>query len=122
MIMKRRIVSATDPKFDIIERQLDNLPAYNCGYNLIVDPKADGNFQLVARENAEIMPKFKITPYPQDDGVIYYDVELEFPNIVCDENEYADHAEYCIHQWEKAARLATYIKQLDVDPNAEYED
>lgn len=120
--MKRRITAATDSRFEIIERQLDNLPAYNCGYNLTVDPKADGNFQLVARENAEIMPKFKITPHPQDDGVIYYDVELEFPNIVCDENEYADHAEYCIHQWEKAACLATYIKHMEVDPNAEYED
>ena len=120
--MKRRIVGVTDPKLDIIERQLDGLPAYNCGYDLIVDPAANGNFQLIARERKEIMPKFTITAHPQPDGIVYYDVELEFPNIVCDENEYADHAEYCVHHWEKAAGLATYIKHLEVDLNADYED
>lgn len=123
--MKKQVKGAIQfDKFDTIERQIESrINAYNAGYDLVVDPDGDGSFSLSAREDRRMMPTFTITPIHQPDGVIVYEVELSFPNIYLGlDHQYVDDAEYWIHNWERAAKLATSIRTLVVDPDLEYED
>lgn len=119
--MKRIVKAATYSKRETIEMQLDNLDTYNCGYDLKVTSDS-GDFKLEPRKDKDMMPKFKVISFTQDDGTVLYDVELSFPNIYLGEDQYADTAEYWLGVWMGAAQLATQIKKLRVDPNEQYEE
>lgn len=121
--MLRYVRASSYSRAEIVEMEIENaLDAYNAGYNLEIDPSGSGEFNVIARENRNMMPSFTITPYSTEDDKIVYDVEMSFPNIYLDVNQYADTAEYWMDRWKCAAQLATQIKRLVVDPNADYED
>lgn len=115
-MMKRSVTAAENSRYDIIEQQLDSqLDAYNAGYK-ITAVEEDGSFALEARQDQNMMPVFFITPIPADTAdVVVYDVEMQFPNIFLGELQYADDAEHWINEWQKAAKLATQIKKLEID-------
>ena len=116
--MKRIVKAATNPHKNLDQFNSLQTIAYNVGYDL--SPKENG--QMVLTHQDDMLPDITVKPVAWDEGTVAYDVELKFPNINLNEDEYEDTAEYHVKQWLKVARLATQIKNFIYDPNKTYED
>lgn len=109
---------------DIQDRFADiDTTAYNCGYNLEVNETSDGVPSLTLTctdEDVSHMPELYVETV-ETKGSYLFNVTAKFPDLVLDESEYQDSAEYYLGKWSQVGRLITKIRKTDYNPNM-YED
>lgn len=93
--------------------------AYNVGYDLEV---VGGEIKLTSKgSEAQLMPKIEVKPV-MEDGVLYLETELSFPEIKSSELDYADSTEYYLKKWYNVGRFVTTLVKFSFDPKTDYED
>lgn len=79
------------------------------------------NIQITADKDADKMPRITVKSV-EEDGKIYLEPHVSFPDLDFNDMNYADSFEYWLNKYASVGRLLTLLMKTSMDPNAEHED
>lgn len=86
-------------------------------YDFEVD--SDLNITLKCTKDEKFMPELEVETVIED-GIYYYAVDMDFPELNYDDMDYSDSAHYWVaSRWEPVTRFVEKLNRFSFDPSQE---